>query len=250
MRLGRVSEDSFMHISSIRLRTLVLLHALVLGLIPASSSPLNQPVIEWTDLAPDLEEMVLLEELDGWLTSTANVVAPRNLSQTIRDQSSSFDFFRSFHEENVRYQSLEDLPFGQQIRHTADTYGIDGFLVAAIVEAESSFNPNAVSHRGAIGLMQVLPTTARADDPETLKDPSLNIQHGTRYLRRLLELYEGDLELALAAYNAGPTNVRRYGGMPPFRETRRYVEKVLNLYVEHHRGVWQESETAEFLFAG
>lgn len=250
MCLLRVSEDRFMQISSIRFKTLVLLHIALLGFIPASSAPLNQQVIDWVGMAPDLEEMELLEELDGWLTSTASVTPDRSLSQTIRDQPSSFDFFRSFHEEDVRYESLEDMPFGEQIRHAADSYGIDGFLVAAVVEAESSFNPNAVSHRGAVGLMQVLPTTARAEDPEILKDPRLNIQHGTRYLRQLLELYEGDLELALAAYNAGPTNVRRYGGMPPFRETQRYVEKVLNLYVEHHRGVWQGSETAEFLFAG
>lgn len=238
-----------MPISSIRTQCFVLLHVLILGLIPSSSAPSNQPVIELVNAAPDLEEMALLEELDGWLGATTQGAAAQPLAQSIRAQSSSFDFFRSFHEEDVRYESLEALPFGTEIRLAADDSGVDGFLVAAIVEVESSFNPNAVSHRGAMGLMQVLPSTARTDDPETLKDPALNITVGTRYLRHLLELYNGDLELALAAYNAGPTNVRRYGGMPPFRETRRYVEKVLGLYVEHHRGVWQESETGEFLFA-
>lgn len=237
-----------MPIASIRTKFFVLLHVLLISLIPASSSPSHQPMIELVNAAPDLEEMALLEELDGWLSSTADgTVQP--LAQSIRAQSSSFDFFRSFHEEDVRYQSLNELPFGTEIRLAAAESGVDGFLVAAIVEVESGFDPNAVSHRGAMGLMQVLPTTARAEDPDVLRDPSLNIEVGTRYLRHLLKLYDGDLELALAAYNAGPSNVRRYGGMPPFRETRRYVEKVLGLYVEHHRGVWQQSETGEFLFA-
>lgn len=238
-----------MQISSIRFKSLVLMHVVLLALIPTSGSPFNQPVIEWVETAPGLEDMALLEELEGWLDETT-ISAPESLSQTIRNQSSSFDFFRSFHEEDVRYQPLEDLPFGAQIRQVAESHGVDGFLVAAIVEVESSFNPDAVSHRGAVGLMQVLPSTARIANADSLKDPARNIESGTRYLRHLLELYEGDLELALAAYNAGPTNVRRYGGLPPFRETRQYVQKVLNLYVSHHRSVWQDSETGEFLFAG
>lgn len=239
-----------MQISNTRTWTLVLVHVILFSLIPASGAPIHQPVLELVDAAPDLEEMALLEELDGWLATDQPETAPQPLTQTIRNQSSSFEFFRSFHEEDVRYESLEDLPFGPEIRQAADEYGVDGFLVAAVMEAESNFNPNAISHRGAVGLMQVLPSTAQTPDPEVLKDPILNVAHGTRYLRRLLKLYDGDLELALAAYNAGPTNVRRYGGVPPFRETQRYVEKVLGLYIEHHRGVWQQSETGEFLFAG
>ena len=239
-----------MQISNRRTSTLVLLHVLLFSLVPASGAPIHQPVLDLVDTAPDLEEMALLEELDGWLTTDATDTTPQLLTQTIRSQSSSFEFFRNFHEKAVRYESLDGLPFGREIRRAADLYGVDGFLVAAVVEVESHFNPDAISHRGAVGLMQVLPSTAQTDDQDTLLDPSLNVDCGTRYLKRLLKLYDGDLELALAAYNAGPSNVRRYGGMPPFRETRRYVEKVLTLYVEHHRGVWQQSETGEFLFAG
>ncbi len=239
-----------MQILNHRTWTLVLLHVILFSLIPASGAPTHQPVLELVDAAPDLEEMALLEELDRWLTTSQPETTPQPLTQSIRNQSSSFDFFRSFHEEDVRYESLEGLPYGLEIRRAADEYGVDGFLVAAVMEAESNFNPNAISHRGAVGLMQVLPSTAQTPDPEDLKDPTLNVACGTRYLRQLLKRYDGDLELALAAYNAGPSNVRRYGGMPPFRETRRYVEKVLGLYIEHHRGVWQQSETAELLFAG
>jgi soluble lytic murein transglycosylase-like protein len=120
--------------------------------------------------------------------------------------------------------------------------------VASIIEAESGFNPCAISNQGAVGLMQIMPTTAGSDELARLTDPTRNLDLGTAYLRQLLDLYDGDLELTLAAYNAGPANVRRYGGLPPFRETRKYVERVLGTYVDHHREAWHDSGAAEELF--
>ena len=103
-------------------------------------------------------------------------------------------------------------------------------LVQAVVQVESGYNPKALSSKGAMGLMQLMPDTARLMGVSDPWNPAQNIRGGTRYLRRQLDRFSGDLVLALAAYNAGPTAVTRYGGVPPYRETQRYVDKVLGLY--------------------
>ncbi len=108
----------------------------------------------------------------------------------------------------------------------AHKYGFDTELILRIIEAESGGDPNAVSPKGALGLMQLMPATARALGISNPFDPVQNIEGGVRYLRHLLDRF-GDLRLALAAYNAGQGNVQRYGGVPPFPETQRYLERIL-----------------------
>lgn len=107
---------------------------------------------------------------------------------------------------------------------------LDPDLVRAIIRVESAFDDRAVSRKGAMGLMQLMPETARELDVDDPFDPEHNIQGGTRYLRRLLDDFGENLTLALAAYNAGPTAVRRWGDIPPYRETRDYIRRVLTLY--------------------
>lgn len=112
----------------------------------------------------------------------------------------------------------------------ARRHGLDPALVLAVVAVESGFQPGAVSPKGAQGLMQLMPATARELGVSDAFDAEQNLDGGARYLRALLEQHRGDLRLALAAYNAGPGAVKRHGGVPPYPETRRYVEKVLRRY--------------------
>lgn len=108
----------------------------------------------------------------------------------------------------------------------ADEHGIDRKLFRALISAESSWNPKTVSSAGAMGLTQLMPETARSLGVSDPFDPVQNLQGGAKYLRRQLDAF-GSIELALAAYNAGPGAVRRYGGVPPYRETQNYIRKIL-----------------------
>ena len=116
------------------------------------------------------------------------------------------------------------------VREAADRHRVDPALVRAVIEAESNWNPKAYSHKGAGGLMQLIPTTAQRYGAYDVFDPQQNIDAGVKYLRTLLERYHGNLDLALAAYNAGEGAVDRAHGVPSIRETRDYVQKVQNAY--------------------
>jgi hypothetical protein len=121
-----------------------------------------------------------------------------------------------------------ETPFGDLIFATAARHEVNPRLVAAMVEAESAFDPHAVSHKGAAGLLQLMPATAsRFGLPATeIFDPARNLEAGVRYIRWLSERFEGSVPLVLAGYNAGERIVERYGGVPPFRETRDYIRRV------------------------
>jgi len=119
-------------------------------------------------------------------------------------------------------------PYGDLIRAAAERHGVNAALVAALVRAESAFDPYALSHKGARGLMQLMPATAQRFGvlEHQMFEPERNLEAGTRYLRWLLDRYDGDVVRALAAYNAGEGTVDRYGGVPPFRETRDYIRRI------------------------
>ena len=113
-----------------------------------------------------------------------------------------------------------------QITTVAQAHGVDPDLMISLVDQESSGNPQAKSDEGAMGLCQLMPATAKELGVEDPWDPTQNLNGGSKYISQLLKMFDGDQSLALAAYNAGPGNVRKYGGIPPFAETQQYVQKI------------------------
>jgi soluble lytic murein transglycosylase-like protein len=140
---------------------------------------------------------------------------------------------------STRIDSMLAVPPAQAyeglIREAAALYRIDASLIRSIMQAESAFDPSAVSRAGAMGLMQLMPDMAEAFGVEHPFDPRENIMGGARLLRELLDQHHGNVKLAIASYNAGPTAVATYGGVPPFRETQGYVKKVTGLIADARR---------------
>jgi soluble lytic murein transglycosylase-like protein len=137
---------------------------------------------------------------------------------------------RSSREANAISSSNMPSAYVDIINNACDRHGIDPALVHAVVKVESDFNPYALSRKGAMGLMQLMPQTAVDLNVRNSFNPHDNIDGGVRYLRYLIDRYEGNLSLALAAYNSGETAVKRWGTIPPFRETQNYVQRILKIY--------------------
>jgi soluble lytic murein transglycosylase-like protein len=141
---------------------------------------------------------------------------------------------RGFVPDEVIDEVLAPTAAGADVRAlaiaAARRHGLDPNLVLAVVAVESGFQPDAVSHKGAQGLMQLMPDTARELGVTDILDPAQNLDGGTRYLRMLIARYGGDVGKALAAYNAGPGAVKRHRGVPPYRETHHYIDRVLKRY--------------------
>lgn len=118
--------------------------------------------------------------------------------------------------------------YSAEIAKAAKTYNVPEKLIASVMKQESNFNASAVSSAGASGLMQLMPSTARFLGVNDTLDPEQSIMGGAKYLRQMLDQFDNNVETALAAYNAGPGNVKKYGGIPPFKETQNYVKNILN----------------------
>lgn len=130
----------------------------------------------------------------------------------------------------VKPATLSNAQFGQFIQSASKRFNVDADLISSVISIESNFNPKAVSRRNARGLMQLIPGTASRLGVQNIFDPQQNINGGTQYLGELLHRYDNDLILALAAYNAGPERVQKYGRVPPFSETQSYVRRVKRTY--------------------
>ena len=135
-------------------------------------------------------------------------------------------------------------PYHEFVLAAASHYGVDAELISSVMEVESHFNPRAISAKNARGLMQLLPETAARLGVKDIFDPKENIDAGTHYLHDLLQLYNNDLTLALAAYNAGPDKVQKYGNVPPYRETQSYVKQVKRKYQKNKSSPPTKTTTA------
>ena len=138
------------------------------------------------------------------------------------DENSQSKVFKNDKASKVEIDNL--------IEKYSNKNGLDKDFVKALVKQESGFNPNATSKCGAMGLMQLMPSTAQGLGVSNAYDVEQNIAGGTRYLKSMIERFNGDEKLALAAYNAGPNAVKKYGGIPPYQETQNYVKNVLSIY--------------------
>ena len=141
-------------------------------------------------------------------------------------------YIRSYSKKPLEY--IKD--FDGIIKQASKRFSVEPSLIKAVIRAESAFDHRAVSRKGAEGLMQLMPQTANAMDVEDTFNPEENIFGGTRYLSLMLERFRNDIRLAVAAYNAGPESVEEYKGVPPFPETKSFVEKVLRFYKQYNTG--------------
>lgn len=168
-----------------------------------------------------------------------NVVRTRPVfSDRFRARYIDSDFFarhQSIISERVREEFFRtEIPYGSVIYDEAKRNGLAPELVAAIVKTESDFRPALRSHKNALGLMQVVPNTGRLMGVHDLLDPAQNVRAGSRYLRYLHRRFRGDQKMILAAYNAGEGNIARFGGIPPFRETQEYLQRVARNRQRYH----------------
>jgi soluble lytic murein transglycosylase-like protein len=209
--------------------------------------------------APDPRAIALVDELTGRAAaggvrreargSDLRVMRREDLDSALALKPQGFELWSGARERGAESEVVRKFPFGRAIARAAERHRVDPLLLAAIVETESAFAPDAVSPEGAIGLMQLIPETGELYGKTDLFDPYVNLEVGSQFIGALLDRYHGDLALALAAYNCGPATVTRYGAVPPFPETRDFVKSVLALYVEHRQSVWKRSKESTDLLS-
>jgi hypothetical protein len=216
--------------------------------LPSLPKPTARP-------APDPRAIALVDELTGHGAANPadaadgksqgpelGVMRREDLDAALSLKTQGFELWSGARERRAESEVVRKFPFGRAIARAAARHRVDPLLLAAIVETESAFAPDAVSPEGAIGLMQLIPETGELYGKTDLFDPYVNLEVGSQFIGALLDRYHGDLALALAAYNCGPATVTRYGAVPPYPETRDFVKSVLALYVEHRQSVWKRSK--------
>lgn len=185
-----------------------------------------QPMSSGDSVDPEVFRQILLAQATGSSTSVVDALMGQLNPGTIGTAPGALPLTSGRTDFTVGAVPSEGAPFTPLFEAAGARHGIDPDLLAAVAWTESAFNPAAVSHAGAIGLMQIMPGTAAGlgVDP---RDPAQAVDGAARYLRDQLETFGGDVRLALAAYNAGPGAVQQHGGIPPYPETQSYVTKVL-----------------------
>jgi len=175
----------------------------------------------------------VVKNRDGSQTFTSKKPAAGLSAKVFTARSAKFSFYRGS-AQPWRRGKLFPAAYKTVIDKEAGRHGVDPSLIKAVIHAESAFNPRAISPKGAIGLMQLMPATARMHGINPYR-PEDNIKGGVKHLGMLLQKYRGNLNLSLAAYNAGEGAVQSYGGIPPYKETQNYVTRVLHLAREYRK---------------
>jgi soluble lytic murein transglycosylase-like protein len=192
---------------------------LLVGVIPTANADIYQfvdenGVVHFTNVPSSGTKRTMKVHAEQKISSPLPATAPRTSGEISR--------------ANLR--DTIPVSYVNIINSACTRFGVDPSLVHAIVKVESDFNPFAISRKGATGLMQLMPQTANTMNVRNTFSPDENVEGGVKYLRYLLDRYEGNISLTLAAYNAGETAVKKWGTIPPFKETQEYVKKIMQIY--------------------
>ena len=200
--------------------------AILLGMLALWGNPAQGQIVSYKD---DSGKRVFINSNPAYTARPVKTAVPRGFTPTGIAPSTTQTSFVQSPEMPAAEQANREM-IEQMIREVSDRYRVDPALVRAVIQTESNWNSSAISRKGARGLMQLVPGTAQQLGVDNAFDPKQNLDGGVRYLHILLERYNGDLDKALAAYNAGPGTVDRAGGVLRYRETREYVRKVTDSY--------------------